>query len=167
MRRHVALIEQDPFIFHATVAENVRYTRPSASDEEVESALAAAGLDSLVASMPRGLHTVVGERGKQLSAGERQRLAIARAFLADPAVIVMDEATGALDPRSENVVLKGYEALLRDRTTVVITHRRDLAKQADRVVIVERGQIVDDGAPAELESGRGAFRDLFQHELSG
>ena len=114
--------------------------------------------------MPGGLDTVVGERGKQLSAGERQRLAIARAFLADPAVIVLDEATGALDPRTETAVLRGYEALLRGRTTVTITHRRGLALHADRVVVVEGGRIVDDGPPRELEAAGGAFRGLFEHE---
>ena len=166
VRRHVGLIEQDPFIFHATVADNVRYARPDASDEEVLAALRAASLDRLVASMPAGLLTIVGERGKQLSAGERQRLAIARAFLADPAVIVMDEATGALDPRSETSVLEGYDALLRGRTTVIITHRRDLALQADRVIVIEHGEVVDDGTPQELESVDGAFRGLFQRQLA-
>jgi ATP-binding cassette subfamily B protein len=166
IRRHVGLVEQDPFIFHATVAENVRYAKPSASDEEVLSALRAAGLEALVASMPDGVNTVVGERGKQLSAGERQRLAIARAFLADPAVIVLDEATGALDPRSEAAVLDGYAALLRGRTTVLITHRRDLALRADRIVVVEAGKIVSDGPPQDLQAVDGAFRGLFHPELA-
>ncbi|NIY12251.1 MAG: ATP-binding cassette domain-containing protein, partial [Gemmatimonadetes bacterium] len=128
VRHHIAIVEQDPFIFHSSVADNVRYARPDATDAEVLDAIAAAGLDELVASMPDGPATVVGERGRQLSAGERQRLAIARAFLADPAVLVLDEATGALDPSSEAVVLQGYERVLRDRTTVVITHRLDLAR---------------------------------------
>jgi ATP-binding cassette subfamily B protein len=132
----------------------------------VWSALRAAGLEGLVTSMPDGLRTVVGERGKQLSAGERQRLAVARAFLADPAVVVLDEATGALDPRSESAVLKGYDALLRGRTTIMITHRRELARMADRVVVVEAGRIADDGPPEALESGRGAFRELFADELA-
>lgn len=164
VRRYVGLIEQDPFIFHATVAENVRYARPDASDDEVWAALGAAGLDRLVASMPAGLATVVGERGKQLSSGERQRLAIARAFLADPAVIVMDEATGALDPRTETAVLEGYDILLRGRTTVIITHRRDLALQAERVVVVEDGRIADDGSPEEIAAVEGAFWGLFHQQ---
>jgi ATP-binding cassette subfamily B protein len=162
LRRHVGLVEQDPFIFHASVAENVRYARPSASDDEVRSALAGAGLERLVESMPDGLGTVLGERGKQLSAGERQRVAIARLFLADAAVVVLDEATGALDPRSEAAVLKGYEALLRDRTVVLITHRRELARQAERVVVVEGGRVVDDGPADRLEAAGGAFQRLFE-----
>jgi ATP-binding cassette subfamily B protein len=166
VRRHIGIVEQDPFIFHASVAENVRYAKPSASDDEVWAALACAGLDRLVASMPEGLSSVVGERGKQLSAGERQRLAIARAFLADPSVIVLDEATGALDPRSEATVMRGYESLLHGRTVVLITHRRELARQAERVVVIEGGKIVDDGAPKDLEAAvDGAFNDLFRGAL--
>lgn len=167
VRRHVAIVEQDPFIFHTTVAENVRYAQPDASDAEVADALAAAGLDTLVASMPEGADTVVGERGRQLSAGERQRVAIARAFLADPAVLVMDEATGALDPSSEAVVLQGYERVLKNRTTILITHRLDLARQAARVVVLERGRIEEDGSPAVLEERGRAFRDLFIDVMKG
>jgi len=167
VRRHVAIVEQDPFIFHTSVADNVRYARPDATDARVAEAIADAGLDELVATMPAGAETVVGERGRQLSAGERQRVAIARAFLADPAVLVMDEATGALDPSSEAVVLRGYERVLRDRTTVLITHRLDLARQADRVVVLERGRIAEDGPPDVLESRGRAFRHIFIDVLAG
>jgi ATP-binding cassette subfamily B protein len=168
VRRHIGIVEQDPFVFHANVADNVRYAKPSASDEEVWKALACAGLDRLITSMPDGLATVVGERGKQLSAGERQRLAVARMFLADPAVIVLDEATGALDPRSEATVLRSYRELLRGRTVVLITHRRELARQAERVVMIEGGKVVDDGAPLELEAATdGAFKGFFQDALVG
>ncbi|MDX1493753.1 MAG: ABC transporter ATP-binding protein, partial [Longimicrobiales bacterium] len=167
VRRHVAVVEQDPFIFHATVADNVRYARPDATDDQVAGAIAAAGLDGLIASMPDGAATVVGERGRQLSAGERQRVAIARAFLADPAVLVMDEATGALDPSSEAVVLQGYERVLRDRTTILITHRLDLARQAERVVVLERGRIQEDGTPESLEERGRAFRELFIDVMKG
>lgn len=161
VRRHVHVVEQDPFIFHAPVADNVRYARPDATDEEVEAALRAAGLAELVASMPEGVRTITGERGRQLSAGERQRLAIARAFLADPAVLVMDEATGALDPSSEAAVLAGYDRVMRGRTTILITHRLDLARRADRVVVVAAGRVAEDGAPRELERRGPAFRRLF------
>lgn len=161
VRRRVGVVVQDPFIFHSTVADNVRYARPDATAAEVTDAISAAGLSDLVASMPHGAETVVGERGRQFSAGERQRLAIARAFLADPSVLVMDEATGALDPSSEAAVLEGYSRVMRGRTTVVITHRLDLARQADRVVVIEAGRVAEDGAPAALEAEGRAFRDLF------
>ena len=117
--------------------------------------------------MPNGAATVVGERGKQLSAGERQRLAIARAFLADPVVLVMDEATGALDPSSESAVLEGYDRVMRGRTTVIITHRLDLARRAERVVVIEDGRIAEDGPPSVLESEGKAFRELFLHVRAG
>jgi ATP-binding cassette subfamily B protein len=161
LRRHVVLVEQDPFVFHASVNENVRYARPEATDAEVEQALCAAGLEELVASMPERGETVVGERGRQLSAGERQRLAIARAFLADPTVLVLDEATGALDPRSEEALLRGWERLMRGRTTLLVTHRLDLARRATRVVVLERGRVVEQGAPATLEHEGRVFRSLF------
>lgn len=161
VRRNVAVVEQDPFIFHASIAENVRYAKPDATDLEVAGALAAAALDGLLASLPEGAETVVGERGRQLSAGERQRVAVARAFLADPAVLVFDEATGALDPASEAQVLEGYAALMRGRTTVLITHRPELARRAERVVVLRDGRVAQDGRPAELDSRPGAFRALF------
>jgi ATP-binding cassette subfamily B protein len=167
VRRHVAVVEQDPFLFHVSVADNVRYARPDATDAEIAAALEAAGLADLVRSMPEGAATVVGERGRGLSAGERQRMAIARAFLSDPAVMVMDEATGALDPSSEASVLAGYDRVMKGRTTVIITHRLDLARQAQRVVVVERGRIVDDGSPRELEARDSAFRHLFLDVLKG
>lgn len=161
VRRNVAVVEQDPFIFHASIAENVRYAKPDATDLEVAGALAAAALDGLLTSLPEGAETVVGERGRQLSAGERQRVAVARAFLADPAVLVFDEATGALDPASEAQVLEGYGALMRGRTTVLITHRPELARRAERVVVLRDGRVAQDGRPAELDGRPGAFRALF------
>ena len=161
VRRNVAVVEQDPFIFHASIAENVRYAKPDATELEVGGALAAAALDRLLASLPEGAETVVGERGRQLSAGERQRVAVARAFLADPAVLVLDEATGALDPASEAQVLAGYAALMRGRTTVLITHRPELARRAERVVVLRDGRVAQDGRPAALDGRPGAFRTLF------
>jgi ATP-binding cassette subfamily B protein len=167
VRRSVAVVEQDPFLFHTSVADNVRYARPEATDPEVVEAIDAAGLGALVTSLPDGVATVVGERGRQFSAGERQRFAIARAFLADPAVLVMDEATGALDPSSEASVLHGYDRVMRGRTTVLITHRLDLARQAERVIVVEGGRIAEDGEPGELEAEGRAFRRLFLDVVTG
>jgi ATP-binding cassette, subfamily B, bacterial len=167
VRRLVHVVEQDPFIFHTSIRNNVLYGRPDAGDADVWSALDAAGLADLVRAMPNGLDSVVGERGRELSAGERQRLAMARAFLADPAVLVMDEATGALDPSSEAAVLQGYERLMRHRTTVVITHRFDLARRCERIVLVEAGRITEDGSPAELQEHGKSFRDLFMDALTG
>jgi len=161
VRRLVAIVDQAPFIFHASIAENVRYARPDAAPEEVEAAVRAAALAPMVETLPDGLATIVGEQGRQLSAGERQRVAVARAFLADPAVLVLDEATGALDPNSEEQLLAGFEELMRGRTTVLITHRLDLARRAERIVVIEGGRIVQDGAPDELDGVSGPFTRLF------
>lgn len=167
VRQAVAVIEQAPFVFHASVADNVRYARPEATPKMVIDAIDAAGLTDLVTRMPEGINTVVGERGGQLSAGERQRLAIARAFLANPTVLVMDEATGALDPSSEAAVLDGYDRVMRGRTTILITHRIELARQAERVIVLENGAIAEDGAPDALESDGEAFRALFLDVMLG
>ena len=167
VRRHIVVVEQSPFIFHATVAENVRYARPEATEADVRQAIHAAGLSDLMDSMPEDLNTVVGERGSQLSAGERQRVAIARAYLAEPSVLIFDEATGALDPMSEAAVLSGYDALMRGRTTVLITHRIDLARQADRVVVLKNGRVAEDGRLSDLETQGTAFRDIFLDVKTG
>ena len=167
VRMHVSVVEQSPFIFHATVAENVRYARPEATEADVRQAIHAAGLSDLVGSMPEDINTVVGERGSQLSAGERQRVAIARAYLAEPSVLIFDEATGALDPMSEAAVLSGYDALMRGRTTVLITHRIDLARQADRVVVLKNGRVAEDGRLSDLETQGTAFRDIFLDVRTG
>jgi ABC-type multidrug transport system fused ATPase/permease subunit len=161
LRRHVVVVDQDPFLFNATIAENIRYARPDASDADVLAAARAAGLGDLLDRSPLGAGTQAGERGRALSAGERQRVAIARAFLADPAVLVLDEATGALDPATQAQVVSGYEALMRGRTTIVISHRPELARRADRVVVLERGRIVQEGSGDALASRGGAFATLF------
>jgi ATP-binding cassette subfamily B protein len=162
VRRNVLVVDQEPFVFNATIAENIRYARPDATDADVLSAADAAGLTALVGRLPKGIETSAGERGRALSAGERQRVAIARAFLADPAVLVLDEATGSLDPATEAQVAAGYEAVMRGRTTIIITHRLELARRADRVVVLEGGRIVEDGtATMLLDDGDSSFAGLF------
>jgi ATP-binding cassette subfamily B protein len=161
VRRHVVLVEQEPVLLHGTIADNIRYVRPDASDDRVCRAAAAAAIASFIESLPDGYQTIVGERGLALSAGERQRIAIARAFLADPAVLVLDEPTAALDPVSERLVIEGYEQVMRDRTAILITHRRDLAMRVDRVVVLDGASVAETGAPRELASRDGAFARLF------
>ena len=161
LRRQVVVVDQDPFIFNTTVAENIRYARPDASAVDVIAAARSAGLGELLDRLPQGIDTPVGERGRALSAGERQRVAIARAFLADPAVLVLDEATGAVDPATEAQVVTGYEAVMRGRTTIVISHRLEPARRADRVVVLENGRIVEEGPADALVTRGGAFAGLF------
>ncbi|HYW32700.1 MAG TPA: ABC transporter ATP-binding protein [Gemmatimonas sp.] len=166
-RRHVAVVDQDLFIFNASLAGNLRLARPEATDSELMTAIHAAGLDALLGRLPDGIATSLGERGRALSAGERQRVAIARALLADPAVLVLDEATGSLDPATEAEVLAGYEALMRGRTTVLITHRMELARRADRVIVLDRGRIVESGTAAELLAADAAFAEIFDVPVPG
>ena len=166
LRRHVALVEHAPFIFHASMAENVRYARPEASDGDVEAAARGAGIHDFIAGLPEGYRTVVGERGAALSAGERQRVGIARGLLADPTVLVLDEATASLDPVAERRVIDGYEALMRKRTTLLITHRLGLARRADRVVALDGARVAEIGPPDELLARGGVFARLFELQVA-
>jgi ATP-binding cassette subfamily B protein len=162
VRRQVVLVEQEPVLLHASIGENIRYLRPEASDGDVRVAAAAASIEAFIEQLPEKYNTLVGERGLALSAGERQRIALARAFLANPAVLVLDEPTAALDPISERQVIEGYRAIMRGRTTILITHRRELAMAADRVVVLSGSRVVEEGRPDELMLRRtAAFSALF------
>lgn len=149
LRRHVALVEQQPILLHATMAENIRYARPDASDADIQAAVRAAALEHFVDQLPRGYETLVGERGTALSVGERQRLALARAFLVRPSVLVLDEPSSALDPMSERHIVDSFRQLMRDGTTIVITHRMDIARQADHVLSLTGATAVE-GQPSGL-----------------
>jgi ATP-binding cassette subfamily B protein len=161
LRRQVVLVDQEPFVFHTSIAENLRYSCPHASQRDLEEAARAAGIDGFIRNLPQQYETTVGERGTALSAGERQRIALARAFLADPAVLVLDEPTASLDPVSERQVIAGYGAIMQGRTTILISHRLELASQADRVIVLDGAKIVESGTPRELRIKQGSFAKLF------
>jgi ATP-binding cassette subfamily B protein len=165
VRKHIASVDQDAFVFNASIAENIRYADPSASPQAVAEAAVSAGLEDFLEGLPDGLDTPVGERGLAVSAGERQRISVARALLADPEVLVLDEATSALDPLAQERVIEGYEAVMRNRTTILITHRLELARRADRVLVISGARVVEDGSPAELIRAQGAFYRLFRRDL--
>ena len=164
VRRHIVLVEQEPTLLHATIEENIRYVRPAATSEDVRSAAEAAGIARFIQGLPDGYATVVGERGLAVSAGERQRIALARAFLADPAVLVMDEPTAALDAIAQRQIIDGSRA--RGRTTLLITHRREVAMAADHVVLLEGARVIDQGHPRELAERSAVFARLFEIDLS-
>jgi ATP-binding cassette, subfamily B, bacterial len=161
LRRHVVMVTQENFMFDGTVADNIRFGRPDATDAEVAAAATAVGADRFIESLPEGYETDVAKRGGRLSAGQRQLVAFARAFLADPAVLILDEATSSLDIPSERMVQRALETVLSDRTALVIAHRLSTVQVADRVLVLDHGRIVEDGAPEDLiASGDGRYAEL-------
>ena len=161
LRREVVLVEQSAFLFNASVAENIRYGRPDASLEEIISAAQSASIDRFIRSLPEGYDTQVGERGQALSAGERQRIALARALLRDPSVLVLDEPTASVDPITEQTIAAALVTVMKRRTTVVISHRLSLIERADLVIVIENGRVIETGRPAELLASGKALAGLF------
>ncbi len=161
LRRAVALVDQSPFLFNASIAENIAYARPEASREEIVAAAHAAAIHDFIEKLPDGYETQVGERGLALSAGERQRIAIARAILRQPAVIVLDEPTAALDPITEQSIAATLSSLLQGRTAIIITHRMSLVEVADQVIVLEGGKVAQTGSPKELIAHEGALAAMF------
>ncbi|HSI23950.1 MAG TPA: ABC transporter transmembrane domain-containing protein [Methylophilaceae bacterium] len=160
VRSRIALVPQDPVIFAASIAENVRYGRPEASDAEVEAACEMACAMEFIGRMPEGLETFLGERGVRLSGGQRQRIAIARAILADRPILLLDEATSALDAASEQMVQLALERLMRNRTTLIIAHRLATVQGADRIAVMDHGRIVDIGTHAQLMRANALYSNL-------
>lgn len=163
LRSSVVMVTQENFLFTGSVADNIRFGRPGATDAEVEAAARALGAHDLITALPEGYDTQVANRGGRLSAGQRQLVAFARAFLADPAVLILDEATSSLDVPSERLVQRALHTVLAGRTAVIIAHRLSTVEIADRVLVMAHGEVVEDGAPADLiGSGEGHFSDLHQ-----
>jgi subfamily B ATP-binding cassette protein MsbA len=165
LRGSIGLVPQEPALFSGTVRENIAYARPDASDADVLAAARAAHAMEFIERLPDGLQTRVGERGVKLSGGQRQRIALARVFLKDPVVVVLDEATSSLDNESERLVEEAMEELLRGRTTLIIAHRLRTVRRADRVLVIDRGTIVEQGTHAELVEGSGVYGRLYRAEL--
>ncbi|MFJ9248300.1 ABC transporter ATP-binding protein [Streptomyces sp. NPDC101776] len=160
LRRGVVMVTQEAFLFSGTVAENIAIGRPDAPREEIERAAKAIGAHDFISALPDGYDTDVRKRGGRISAGQRQLVAFARALLADPAVLILDEATSSLDIPGEQAVQRAMSTVLRGRTAVVIAHRLSTVEIADRVLVMEHGRIIEDGTPAELVAGTGRFADL-------
>ena len=168
LRRQVAIVPQEPILFHRSLAENIGYARPDATQEEIEAAARLANAHDFIAALPRGYRTLVGERGVKLSGGERQRVALARAFLADAPILILDEATSSLDSESEALIQQAIERLMVGRTAILIAHRLSTVRGLDRILVFDNGRIAEDGAHDELLSlDGGVYRRLFERQAGG
>lgn len=165
LRKSIAVVPQEVMLFGGTIAENIAYGKPGSTQAEIESAARVANAHEFIAAMPEGYETAVGPRGVKLSGGQRQRIAIARAVLADPRILLLDEATSALDAESERLVNEALERLLQGRTSLVIAHRLSTVRNADRILVVQNGQIVESGSHDELMRLAGTYRILVETQL--
>jgi ATP-binding cassette subfamily B protein len=156
----VGVVSQDTYLFHASIRDNLRFARPDASDEQIEDAARAAQIHDLIASLPDGYDTEVGERGYRFSGGEKQRIAIARTMLRNPPVLVLDEATSALDTETERQVQLALDRLSEGRTTIAIAHRLSTIRDADQIVVLDHGRVVERGTHEELLENGGRYAEL-------
>ncbi len=168
LRENIAYVPQEPLLFHRSIRENIMYSNPSATKREFNKAVDTAYIDEFVKSLPKGYDTLVGERGVKLSGGQRQRVAVARALLKDAPVLVLDEATSALDSQSEQYIQKALWELMKDRTAIVIAHRLITIQKMDRIIVLDKGQIVQAGTHAELlQDKNGVYSKLWAHQSGG
>jgi subfamily B ATP-binding cassette protein MsbA len=165
-RTHLGVVLQDNFLFDGTIAENIAFARPHATRQEIEAVARIAHCDEFVEQFDEKYDTVVGERGVKLSGGQRQRISIARAILADPRILVLDEATSSLDSESEAKIQDGLRALRRGRTTFVIAHRLSTIRSADQILVLEHGEIVERGSHEELLAVNGRYRQLYDKQYN-
>ena len=166
-RHQLGVVPQEPFLFTGTVRHNIAYGRPDATDAEVEAAARAVGAHGFIAGLPRGYRTEITERGRSLSAGQRQLIALARAQLVDPAILLLDEATANLDLEAEATVRRAMAAVAARRTTVLVAHRLPSARTADRIVVLDGGRIVQDGPHDELVAVAGRYQELWHAFVEG
>jgi ATP-binding cassette subfamily B protein len=167
LRSQIAIVQQDPILFHRSLAENIAYARPGASMAAIEQAARLANAHDFIMHLPKGYGTLVGERGVKLSGGERQRVALARAFLADAPILILDEATSSLDSESEALIQEAMLRLMKDRTSIVIAHRLSTVRSLDRILVFDRGKIVEQGTHAVLTARPGGiYRGLFERQVT-
>ena len=167
LRHAISFVPQEPLLFHRSLRENILYGKLDANDEELARAIKAARADEFIDHLPRGLDTVVGERGVKLSGGQRQRIAIARAILKDAPILILDEATSALDSESEKLIQASLDTLMKGRTSIVIAHRLSTIAKLDRIIVLENGTIVEDGSHTALLKQNGTYAKLWRHQSGG
>jgi ATP-binding cassette subfamily B protein len=165
LREMVAVVPQDISMFHRSVLENIRYARPGATEAEVLAAASVARCRDFIEALPDGFDTMVGDRGVRLSGGQRQRLAIARALLKDAPILLLDEATSALDSESEQAIQAALDHLMQGRTVIAIAHRLSTLRNFDRIVVMDAGEVIDDGSPQDLAHRPGPYRDLLRKQM--
>ena len=163
-RKHLGVVLQDDFLFEGSIRENILFPRPDATEEELQEAIKAAFVNEFTDRFDDGLETVIGERGVKLSGGQKQRISIARALLANPKVIILDEATSNLDTESETFIQKSLDTLMKNRTTFVIAHRLSTIRQADQILVVEDGNIVERGNHDDLLESKGRYHELYTYQ---
>ena len=161
LRNQIGLVQQDNILFSDTVKENILLGRPDATDDEIVEAAKMANAHDFIMNLPEGYDTEVGERGVKLSGGQKQRLSIARIFLNNPPILILDEATSALDLESEAIIQEALDVLSKDRTTLIVAHRLSTITHADKIVVMENGQIVETGTHQELIQKQGAYEHLY------
>ncbi len=168
LRGKISFVPQDPVLFHRTLMENIRYGKRDATDEEVLTAAHLAHCDEFIDSLPNGYKTYVGERGVKLSGGERQRVAIARAILKNAPILILDEATSSLDSHSEFLIQDAFRNLIKGKTTIVIAHRLSTIREMDRIIVIEKGKIIEDGVHEELANKEGGlYKKLWDLQAGG
>ena len=165
LRSHIGIVSQETFLFNTTIGENIRYGNRKAGKEEIMEAAGKANIHDFIQELPEGYETLVGDRGVRLSGGERQRLSIARAILKDPRILILDEATSSLDSKSENLIQRALDPIMRDRTTITIAHRLSTVVDSDRILVLSRGRIVERGSHWDLLKEDGVYKMLWEEQM--
>ncbi len=166
LRKHISYVQQKAWLFSGTIAENLRYGDPQASDDQLKHALAIAQADDFVRSLPKGMDSFVAQGGTNFSGGQKQRLSIARVFLCDPPILILDEATSSVDTRTETEITKAMQQLMKGRTSFVIAHRLSTIRDADIILFMEHGNIIEQGNHQEMLEKKGAYAALYYSQFA-
>lgn len=166
LRKHIGYIEQEIYLYPRSIKNNIKFGKPEALEEEILDAAKLAQVDEFVREFPKGYETIVGERGTRLSGGERQRVAIARAFLTDPAILILDDSVSAIDSETEEKIGRAIENILKERTTIIITHRLNTIRTSDKIIVLKHGKIVAEGNHKDLLQSSEDYRRIFGKKLT-